>query len=34
MSSCLIKCELCGLNMKTRLNGSHLKRIHNISLKD
>jgi len=34
MITCLIKCELCGLNMKNRLNGSHLKRIHNISLND
>lgn len=32
--SILIKCELCGLDMKTRVNGSHLKRIHNISLSD
>ena len=25
---------MCGLKMKTRLNGSHLKRVHNITLSD
>jgi hypothetical protein len=27
-----VTCEICGLVMKTRINGSHLKRTHNISL--
>jgi predicted restriction endonuclease len=26
----MVKCEICGFEMKTRLNGSHLKRNHNI----
>lgn len=32
MSDIFIKCEICGLNMKTRVNGSHLKRVHDITL--
>ena len=29
-----VKCELCGLEMKTRINSSHLLRIHNITLNE
>lgn len=28
----ILKCELCNLEMKTRINGSHLMRSHNITL--
>jgi hypothetical protein len=28
----MVKCEICGFEMKTRLNGSHLKRKHNIDI--
>ena len=28
----VVTCELCQLEMKTRINGSHLKRSHNVSL--
>ena len=27
-----IKCELCGKEMETRINGSHLRRLHNINI--
>ena len=27
-------CEICGKSMKTRINGSHLKRMHNISIQE
>ena len=32
MENDIVKCEICGLEMKTRINGSHLLRIHNITL--
>jgi hypothetical protein len=34
MESEVIKCEICGTEMRTRVNGSHLKRAHNITLAD
>ena len=34
MVSKILKCEICGIGMKTRVNGSHLKRIHGLTLRD
>jgi len=34
MENNIVKCELCGLEMRTRINGSHLFRSHHITLNE